>query len=176
MWLPEQFHFLSLRSLLAAAALAGAGVSLRADVEIGELFPPLTMTGAKEGELPLLKGKVVLVDFWASWCAPCKASFPLYAKLHADYAGRGLVVVGVSVDEKVGPYEAFLKKFAPPFAVVRDQEHGLVTKVEIMAMPTCFLLGRDGRVRALHHGFHGEKSEETLRREIEAALVETPNS
>lgn len=158
--------------LAGAALLCAASAPLRADVEIGAPFPPLAMTGAKDGALPDLAGKVVLVDFWASWCAPCKASFPTYAKLQESYAARGFAVVAVSVDEKVAPYEAFVKKFAPPFIVVRDEKQALVTKVEVMAMPTCFLLGRDGRVRALHHGFHGDKTEETLRHEIEAALDE----
>src|SRR5437868_8369648 len=95
--------------LVGAALLALAASGLSADVDIGAPFPSLAMTGAKDGALPDLTGKVVLVDFWASWCAPCRASFPLYAKLQASYAARGFVIVAVSVDEKAGPYEAFVK-------------------------------------------------------------------
>jgi thiol-disulfide isomerase/thioredoxin len=118
---------------------------------------------------------VVLVDFWASWCAPCKASFPAYAKLQADYAGRGLVIVAVSVDENAGRFAAFVKKFDPSFITLRDKSQELVRQVRVPAMPTCYLLGRDGRVRYLHEGFHGADTERELREEIDALLAE-PNS
>jgi thiol-disulfide isomerase/thioredoxin len=145
---------------------------LGAEVRVGDRFPPLTEAAAdRAADLPALSGRVVLVDFWASWCAPCKASFPAYAQLHADYAGRGLTIVAVSVDEKPAAYEAFIRQTRPPFATLLDREHRLTRLVAVPAMPTCFLIGRDGRVRSMHTGFHGADSERELRREIEAALA-----
>jgi thiol-disulfide isomerase/thioredoxin len=156
-----------LGALLAFAALA----PLRADVTAGAAFPALASAGLA-GDLPATAGKVLLVDFWASWCAPCKASFPAYARLQAAYAARGLVIVAVSVDDDPAAYAAFVKKFAPPFATVRDTTQQLVRTVSVPTMPTSYLVGPDGKVRHVHSGFHGEETEQALRAEIEALLVE----
>lgn len=142
----------------------------RAEVKAGETFPSLAAAGLR-GTLPATAGKVVLVDFWASWCAPCKSSFPVYAKIHGDYAARGLVIVAVSSDESIPDYERFVKKLAPPFATLLDHDHALVRQVQIPTTPTSYLVGRDGRVRFVHPGFHDD-TERELRREIETLLAE----
>lgn len=81
-------------------------------------------------------------------------------------------MVAVSVDQDTGAYEAFVKKFSPPFAVVRDRTQQLVRQVSVPAMPTCFLLGRDGRVRYLHRGFHGAETDGEIRKELNLLLEE----
>ena len=159
--------------------LRGAGFALAlasfacAEVKVGDLFPalgPAGVTTLAGGELPATAGKVVLVDFWASWCTPCKASFPMMAKLHADYAARGLVIAAVSVDEKSAAAKAFAKKLAPTFPALHDAQQKLVQQVVVPAMPTSYLLGPDGRVRFIHQGYHGEATERELRQQIEALL------
>jgi len=152
-------------------ALAGAGI-VRAAIAVGAAFPPLAASDLTGGAVPATAGKVVLVDFWASWCAPCQASFPAHAKLYADYAARGLVVVAVSVDENPAAYAAFVQRFHPPFPALHDRAQQLVRQVSVPAMPTCYLLGRDGRVRFVHEGFHGADTERALRREIDLLLAE----
>ena len=142
----------------------------------GDLFPVLAAADLTGGQLPATGGKVVLVDFWASWCAPCRDSFPAYAKLQTDYAPRGLIIVAVSVDRDPAAFEAFLQRFRPPFAAVDDQTQQLVRQVSVPAMPTCYLLGRDGRVRFVHQGFHGAGTERELRQEIDALLAESVRS
>ena len=146
--------------------------AVRAGVVPGDPFLPLAAAGLEGGALPATSGKVVLVDFWASWCAPCKASFPAYARLQAEYAPRGLVIVAVSVDENPAACAAFVKRFRPPFAVRRDPGQHLARLVDVPAMPTCFLLGRDGRVRFVHQGFHGDDTERELSQEIDHLLAE----
>jgi thiol-disulfide isomerase/thioredoxin len=143
----------------------------RAGVRAGDLFPSLADAGLTSGELPATAGQVVLVDFWASWCAPCKASFPAFARLHQDYSSRGLVIVAVSVDEKPAAYASFVKKLNPPFATLHDQTKKLVNAVDVPAMPTSYLIDRHGRVRSVHVGFHGQETELELRRQIEALLT-----
>jgi len=156
---------------LLAAACALLAATARAEVKPGDSFPSLT-SAALRGSLPATAGQVVLVDFWASWCGPCKSSFPAYARLEADYGRRGLVIVAVSVDEDPAAYAAFVKRLHPPFATVRDESQRLVNQVSVPTMPTCYLLGRDGRVRFVHVGFHGEDTERELRRQIDTLLSE----
>ncbi len=154
--------------LLAVALLATAA---RAEMKPGDAFPSLAAAGLS-GSVPATGGRVVLVDFWASWCAPCKSSFPVYAKLQADYAARGLVIVAVSVDEDPDAYAAFVKRLRPPFATVLDRSQHLVSQVNAPTMPTCYLVGRDGRVRFVHVGFHGDDTGRELRRQIDELLAE----
>ena len=144
----------------------------RAAVAVGDSFPDLSSLTPSAGVMPATEGKVTLVDFWASWCAPCEASFPALARLHADYGAKGLVIVAVSVDEKPAAFAAFVKKRQPPFTTVLDARQTLVKKVHVPAMPTSYLLGRDGRVRFIHAGFHGASTEAELRRHIEGVMAE----
>jgi len=165
---------LALRNVLVVLLVTISVWPLTADgqVHAGDMFPELNQANLAKHDLPETAGRVVLVDFWASWCGPCKVSFPALARLHSEFGGRGLVVVGVSVDEKEAAYSAFVKKMQPPFAVVRDQEQKLVRAVKVPTMPTSYLIGRNGRVRFVHSGFHGSASEDELRRNIEALLAE----
>jgi thiol-disulfide isomerase/thioredoxin len=122
--------------------------------------------------LPALGGQVVLVDFWATWCAPCKASFPAYSELQRELAGRGFVLLAVSVDKTRGPYEGFVKRFAPAFSTVRDGTQKLVGEVQVPAMPTSYLIDRKGVLRSVHSGFHGVETVRGLREEIIRLLEE----
>lgn len=149
-----------------------AGGKARAEVGVGDRFPSLHEAGLSEGVLPDVDGRVLLVDFWASWCAPCKASFPALARLNDEFGLRGLAIVAVSVDEKPAAFAAFVKKFSPPFTTVRDGAHRLAGAVKVPVMPTTYLVDRTGRVRFVHRGFHGGSSERELRSEIEALLAE----
>jgi thiol-disulfide isomerase/thioredoxin len=161
-----------LGGLVALAVIAATLAS--AEVKIGDPFPSLQGAGL-EGRVPDTAGCVVLVDFWASWCAPCRAAFSSYARLQGDYAARGLVIVAVSVDRGAEAYAAFVRRMAPSFAVVRDGRQQFVQQVHVPAMPTCFLIDREGRVRFLHAGFHGDETDRDIRKEVEKLLAETSN-
>jgi thiol-disulfide isomerase/thioredoxin len=162
------------RALGAAAALAAIAATSPAQVAPGNSFPSLAAAGLDGGILPFTAGKVVLVDFWASWCAPCKASFPVYSRIQTDYADRGLVIVAVGVDDALATQNAFVAKLRPTFATVHDARHSLVSGVQVPTMPTSYLVDRTGKVRFMHPGFHGDQTERELRREIEMLLVEKP--
>jgi thiol-disulfide isomerase/thioredoxin len=142
-----------------------------AEIKPGDSFPALE--GFKlEGTLPdPLKDKVVIVDFWASWCGPCKDSFPVMNELHKKYADRGLVIIAVNVDENRADMEAFLKANPASFTVVRDAVQHLVEKAGIATMPSSFVLDRTGKVRYKHSGFHGEQTKKQYAQEIEPLLA-----
>jgi thiol-disulfide isomerase/thioredoxin len=152
-------------------ALGLTGPSARAEIKPGDLFPAMDPTNLVGGALPATAGKVALVDFCASWCAPCKESFPFYAQLHADYAARGFVIIAVSVDQNPAAFDAFVKKMAPPFPTLRDKGQQLVSEVKVPAMPTCYLIGPDGRVRFVHQGFHGAGTGRDIRQEIDSLFA-----
>ncbi len=164
-----------IKTLLALVLVGPFVAPARAEVKVGDAFPSLANAGVVNlagGELPATAGQVVLVDFWASWCAPCKASFPAMAKIHAAYASRGLVIAAVSIDEKPAAAAAFWKKMTPPFFTLHDRGQALVQQVVVPTMPTSYLLGRDGKVRFIHEGFHGDATDRDIRREIETLLAE----
>jgi thiol-disulfide isomerase/thioredoxin len=159
----------------AIFALAFFAATTRADVKVGDSFPALTSSGLVNmagDTVPDVNGKVTLVDFWASWCAPCKASFPAMAKLHEDYAARGLQIVAISIDEKPAAAVAFWKKMSPPFVALHDRDQKLVQQVVVPTMPTSYLLDRTGHVRFIRDGFHGGSDVEQLRHQIETLLSE----
>jgi thiol-disulfide isomerase/thioredoxin len=162
------------RWIARLAAFAALAVSLPAQMAPGKAFPLLSDSGLTGGSVPDTAGKVVIVDFWASWCAPCRASFPAYSKLQADYGARGLVVVAVSVDDTAEPFAAFVARMKPGFATFLDAKHALVATVQVPTMPTSYLLDRGGKVRFMHAGFHGDKTVAELKTEIEALLAEPP--
>jgi thiol-disulfide isomerase/thioredoxin len=159
--------------MLAGLAAAAAALPCGAQVAPGSAFPVLSESGLS-GTLPDTAGKVVVVDFWASWCAPCKASFPAYSKLQAKYRASGLVIVAVGVDESAAAYSAFVARTKPGFATVHDAKQALVARVQVPTMPTSYVLDRSGRVRFVHSGFHGDSTVAELGREIDALLAEAP--
>ncbi len=158
--------------LMLAAIWLACSIRAWAGVGVGDVFPLPATAALAWGTPPETAGKIVLVDFWASWCAPCKASFPAYGRLYSAYAARGLVIVAVSVDESPANYESFIKTLNPPFPVARDKGQSLVRVVQVPTMPTSYLIDRTGRVRYVHQGFHGAATEQALRKEIEFLLSE----
>ena len=159
---------------IALGILAWIVNAFGAPVNVGDAFPDLTKFKL-EGQLPdSANAKVVIVDFWASWCSPCKASFPVMEELHQQFGKQGLVIVAVNVDEKRAAMEDFLKSQHITFPVVRDAEQKLVAAANIGTMPTSFVLDRAGHVRSTHNGFHGEKTKKQYIDEIQSLLNATP--
>ena len=139
-------------------------------LKVGDPFPDLAGLGV-EGELPRdLKGKVVIVDFWASWCGPCQESFPLMEDLYRKYRDQGLVVLAINVDESRSAMRTFLSDNPVSFPVVRDAKRRLVARVNVTSMPTSFLLDRKGAVRFMHPGYKGHETKRLYTREIEELL------
>jgi thiol-disulfide isomerase/thioredoxin len=155
---------------LAFTICAGAVIAAKNQLKVGDEFPNLAKFQL-DGKLPeTLPGKVVIVDFWASWCGPCKASFPVMEQLYQRYGKDGLVIIAVNLDDNRADMEGFLKKNPVSFAVVRDANKQLVSQVDIGSMPTSFVLDGAGMVRSMHNGFRGEESRKKYVQEIEDLL------
>jgi peroxiredoxin len=99
-----------------------------------------------------LRGKVVLLDFWASWCDPCRDSIPLYSAAFARLSPRGLAVIGVNEDDDAAPARAFAAKAAIPYTVLLDPDRRVYRAFGVHLLPTVFLLGRDGALQGRWDG------------------------
>ena len=158
-----------LKQIAVATLLAETFLTAHAALKVGDTLPDLA-SFKFEGKLPdTLKGKVVIVDFWASWCLPCAESFPVLDALQKKYSDR-LVILAVNVDEKAADMNKFLAKHAVGFTIVRDAQQKLVAAVEPATMPTSFILDGEGSVRFLHNGYHGEDTHKEYVAEIESLL------
>lgn len=154
-------------ALVLCAPVAFAGGK---GLKVGDTLPELSSFGL-EGKLPDdLKGKVVLVDFWASWCGPCKESFPVMEELHKKYEAKGLIVLAVNVDEKADAMKDFLKDHPASFTIVHDAKKKLVAAANISSMPTSFVIGKDGKVFSIHKGFHGKETATQYAKEFDELL------
>lgn len=164
-------RFLALFPLWLAAPLAALAVEAGSRAP-AVAFKPLAGSTAP-ASLEALRGSVVYVDFWASWCTPCIRSMPALRELHGKYRDRGLVVVGVNKDETVDEARRFLRRFPVSFPLVDDTGDAVARAFDVKAMPSGYLVDRAGKVRQVHRGFT-EQTQAALDREIEALLKEKP--
>jgi thiol-disulfide isomerase/thioredoxin len=159
---------------LALGLCASTVLATSSQLKVGDEFPDFTKFQL-DGRLPEnLRGKIVIVDFWASWCGPCKASFPVMEQLYKKYGKTGLIIIAVNLDDKRAAMEEFLEKTPVSFAVVRDANKQLVAQANIASMPTSFVLDREGKVYSMHNGFRGEETKKEYEQEIET-LLEMPS-
>jgi thiol-disulfide isomerase/thioredoxin len=152
-----------------ACALAATDAVLAASP--GDAAPALTLATAsgETFDLAKLRGKVVYVDFWASWCAPCKRSFPWMNEMLSKYRASGLEIVAVNVDRKREDADRFLAAAPARFTVVFDPAGKAPADWEVKAMPTSYLVDANGRVAFVESGFRDERKGDVEAR-IRAAL------
>ena len=125
-------------------------------------------TANPDFDLAQYRGKVVVVDFWASWCVPCRRSFPWLNQMHEKYADDGLVIVGVNMDASDTDAQTFLAEFPALFQIINDPDGDLAREYDVIAMPSSYVIDRDGKQVARHLGFKVKRQEE-----YEALLLET---
>ena len=140
-------------------------------VEEGDPAPALTLPSiyADKPEISLqaLQGKTVYVDFWASWCAPCLKSLPLYNEMYHKYKDQGLEVVAITVDNPIEDGLDFLLDTPLDFLIPADPEGDAAELFGVIGMPSSYLISPDGEVKLVHMGFRDGDLEM-----IEAAIVE----
>jgi thiol-disulfide isomerase/thioredoxin len=115
------------------------------------LFSATDINGRKL-DLADYRGKVILLDFWATWCGPCRIEIPGFVKLQERYRDQGLVVIGVSVDDSVEPVREFYREFNMNYPVVMGESRITELYGGIVGLPTTFIIGRDGRIYSKHMG------------------------
>ena len=122
-----------------------------------------TANPADKLNLSQYKGKVVYVDFWASWCVPCRKSFPWMNAMHQKYKKLGLEVIAVNLDENAADADKFLAKHPAKFKVIRDPKGELAQRYKVKGMPSALIFGPDGKLVEQHVGFSAKHSEENER-------------
>lgn len=141
----------------------------------GLLLAAMTVLPAQAAEtvdrvdLDALQGKVVVLDFWASWCVPCRRSFPWLNAMHDKYAAEGLVIIGVNLDNEPADAATFLDEFPPRFGIHFDSGKELAKQFDVIAMPSSYVIGRDGNLLRRHLGFK-VKDQDDYEAAIAAAL------
>jgi peroxiredoxin len=147
-------------------------VPLASSATIGDAAPDFslpTLTGEKV-TLGAFKGKAVLLNFWASWCTPCREELPELQKMYQKYHKQGFEVIGINIDKKQANAEKFVQRFALSFPVVLDPDSSTISKYEGRAMPTSYLIDRQGMIRQVFFGFNQKKLPD-----MEKAVVEAMN-
>lgn len=143
------------RTAVVMALLIAISRLATADVSAGERL-----------DLSEYEGKVVVLDFWASWCVPCRRSFPWLNDMSEKYADDGLVVIGVNVDRQPESAAEFLERYPADFRIHYDSIGTLARQFGVQAMPSSFVIGRDGKIKNQHLGFKVKRQQE-----YEAAIV-----
>lgn len=154
-----------------AALLAALGLGTAHAADVGKPLPINSVPGADGAAVTLHDGKAKLtyIDFWASWCGPCRQSFPWMNRMQAKYGPQGLRIVAVNLDAKSADAQAFLKEVPSSVTLAFDPKGESARRVGVRAMPSSVLLGADGRVLMQHAGFRAE-DEAALEAQIAAAL------
>jgi thiol-disulfide isomerase/thioredoxin len=144
-------------SLLIAALVCAAPAQA---VRVGDVAPAFDLATAdgKTIALASLRGSVVYVDFWASWCVPCKRSFPWMNALYGRHRSEGLAIVGINVDKRQADADRFLRDVPATFPVVYDAAGATPGAFDVKGMPSAYLIDRNGIVVAIEEGFHDDRA------------------
>jgi peroxiredoxin len=155
-------------------ALLFSSLSCLAEVNPGQIAPDCSFSPMGPGHvkgLDQLHGKVIYIDFWASWCGPCAQSFPFMNSLQKDLGGQGFQVIGVNLDERPDDAVGFIEKTPANFTLVSDKDGQCAQEYGVKAMPSSYVIDRHGVLRHIHLGFKSGESAD-FRRQIEALLAE----
>jgi len=158
--------------LLSATLLAGSGAA-RAAVQAAAPAPDFTLRSMEGPNLRLneQRGRVVMVNFWATWCGPCRQEMPHLNKLYDKYRDSGFVLLGVNIDDNVGKATELATKLGLRFPVLLDTDKTVTRLYDMGSMPATVLIDREGKVRHLHRGYR-EGYELTYDSQVRALLKE----
>lgn len=148
-------HFL--KAILAALLIQSASFNSQA----GQTFKLDDIAGLSQDiHFQDYQGKVILLDFWASWCGPCRQSFPWMNDMQAKYAGQGLTIIAINLDSESDAAREFLTEVPASFVLGFDPEGKSAEAMQVEAMPMSYLIDRHGQIRYRLMGFNSEKQSE----------------
>lgn len=156
-----------LAAVVSAFTLAVSAAPEQPTLPAGPAAPGPSADPDQKLDLSRWRGRVVLLDFWASWCGPCRESFPWMADMQAKYRDRGLVVVAVNLDQDPDAAARFLRETKGDFVHVQDPAGSLAEGYGVTVMPSSIVFDRDGRPVFRHNGFHMDQA-----REYESHIVD----
>lgn len=160
---------MNLRTVLALTSLFCVAVCPSAfAVSAGDPLPELQTPASQDVAVSqdTLRGKVVLVNFWASWCPPCRDELPELQKMHTAYQEQGFEVVGINIDTQRENATEFIKRYNVTFPVLFDPQQSVIRQFGAKAMPTSYLVNREGVVQEVFYGYSAQK-----RTRIEQAIT-----
>lgn len=165
---PFQCQFRVILMIIALSFLPAPAYA----VKKGDIAPAFSVEDINSGQqisLEQFKGKLVYLDFWASWCPPCLKSFPFMEQLKQKYSERGLVVVAISLDQKREAAMGFLNRIETSFIIGHNSSGSVAKNYDVMAMPSSYLIDRDGKIILRHLGFNTRDGDK-LDKVIQSAL------
>jgi peroxiredoxin len=163
---------------LGAASLAGLAPALTpapalATINPGGAAPDFTLRtgGGRNLRLAEQRGRVVMVNFWATWCGPCRIEMPHLETLHDRYGKAGFVLLGVSIDDDPKAAQAMAERMKLSFQILFDTDKQVSRRYDLRTMPSTVLVDRDGQVRHVHRGYR-EGYERTYEQQVRSLLKE----
>jgi peroxiredoxin len=162
-----------IRLLLSIAALLACAAASATTVQVSSPAPDFTLRSVDGPNLRLneQRGRVVMVNFWATWCGPCRQEMPHLNKLHDKYRDAGFVLLGVNIDDNVRAATDLATKLGLRFPVLLDTDKSVSRLYDLGSMPATVLIDREGRVRYLHRGYR-EGYELSYDQQVRALLKE----
>ena len=147
-------HWRGLLSALAMAVLFGAPTPAVA-TKIGDMAPNFTLKAdtGKNLRLSEYRGEVVMINFWATWCGPCRQEMPVLNELYQRYRPVGFTLLGVNIDDQSASASKMARRLGVGYPIVFDAQKAVSRLYDISAMPTTVMVDRDGKVRYLHRGY-----------------------
>lgn len=170
----RDFKTICVTGLVLALAATAATADNVPDSETGETLTRYGLTALDGGKTTLssFRGEVVVVNFWASWCPPCRKELPIMDGWHAKWTGRGGRVVAISIDKEIHKARRFAEEANLSMTILHDDPSGLARTLDLPSLPCTFLLDRDGNVVQMIRG-SSEEDLEALHKKAESLLVKT---
>jgi len=151
--------------------VSGASFSYAASINGKAPNFTLKSMSGKNLKLSEYRGQVVMINFWASWCAPCRQEMPLLEDLYKKYKGLGFTLLGVNVEQDSSKASTLLRSIKVSFPILFDNKNTVSKMYKVLAMPTTIIIDRDGNMRYLHKGYKPGYEQE-YRQQVRALIKE----
>ena len=157
-----------IRTCFLISCVIALPMSTASAAKVGDLAPNFTLKSATGANLRLseFRGEVVMINFWATWCGPCRQEMPVLEKLYSRYRDVGFELLGVSIDENSAKARNMAKRLKVNYPILFDLEKDVSELYDVDAMPTTVIVDRDGRVRHIYRGYlsgHEDKYQANIR-------------